>query len=120
MLISLFQLKDFYFFFNGCRLHIVRICCSQMDNEVVPVYTLDEALNHVGFGKFQILVLIYAGLGLVAEAMEVMILSFIGPAIKSEWNLSPAQETLLTSVVFAGLLVGSYSWGFISDNYGRR
>ncbi|KAH9805454.1 Organic cation/carnitine transporter 7 [Citrus sinensis] len=91
-----------------------------MDNEVVPVYTLDEALNHVGFGKFQILVLIYAGLGLVAEAMEIMILSFIGPAIKSEWNLSPAQETLLTSVVFAGLLVGSYSWGFISDNYGRR
>lgn len=91
-----------------------------MGNEVVPVYTLDEALNHVGFGKFQILVLIYAGLGLVAEAMEIMILSFIGPAIKSEWNLSPAQETLLTSVVFAGLLVGSYSWGFISDNYGRR
>lgn len=86
----------------------------------MPVYTLDEALNHVGFGKFQILVLIYAGLGLVAEAMEVMILSFIGPAIKSEWNLSPAQETILTSVVFAGLLVGSYSWGFISDNYGRR
>lgn len=83
MLISLFQLKDFYFFFNGCRLHIVRICCSQMDNEVVLVYTLDEALNHVGFGKFQILVLIYAGLGLVAEAMEIMILSFIGPAIKS-------------------------------------
>ncbi|GAY60564.1 hypothetical protein CUMW_203020, partial [Citrus unshiu] len=76
-----------------------------MDSEVVLVYTLDEALNHVGFGRFQILVLVYAGLDLVAEAME--------------WNLSPAQETLLTSVVFAGLLVGSYSWGFISDNYGR-
>ncbi|GAY60563.1 hypothetical protein CUMW_203010, partial [Citrus unshiu] len=69
-----------------------------MDSEVVLVYTLDEALNHVGFGRFQILVLVYAGLDLVAEAME---------------------ETLLTSVVFAGLLVGSYSWGFISDNYGR-
>lgn len=86
----------------------------------MPVYTLDEALNHVEFGKFQILVLVYAGLGLVAEAMEIMILSFIGPAITSEWDLSPAQETLLTSVVFAGLLVGSYSWGFISDKYGRR
>lgn len=91
-----------------------------MDNEIVPVYTLDEALNHVEFGKFQILVLVYAGLGLVAEAMEVMILSFIGAAITSEWDLSPAQENLLTSVVFAGLLFGSYSWGFISDKYGRR
>ncbi|KAJ0090868.1 hypothetical protein Patl1_14006 [Pistacia atlantica] len=53
-----------------------------------PVYTLDEALNHVGFGKFQVLLLLFAGMGLVAEAMEVMILSFIGPAIKSEWRLS--------------------------------
>ncbi|KAJ0031186.1 hypothetical protein Pint_13865 [Pistacia integerrima] len=85
-----------------------------------PVYTLDEALNHVGFGKFQVLLLLFAGMGLVAEAMEVMILSFIGPAIKSEWRLSSGQESLLTTVVFGGLLLGSYSWGFISDNYGRR
>lgn len=90
-----------------------------MDDERL-VYTLDEALNNVGFGKFQFLLLLFAGLGLVAEAMEVMILSFIGPAIKSEWGLSSSQESLLTSVVFAGLLLGSYSWGFISDNYGRR
>ncbi|GKV00408.1 hypothetical protein SLEP1_g13099 [Rubroshorea leprosula] len=51
-------------------------------------YTLDEALDAAGFGKFQVLVLSYAGLDWFAEAMEVMILSFIGPAVKSEWNLS--------------------------------
>ncbi|KAJ4709123.1 organic cation/carnitine transporter 7-like [Melia azedarach] len=90
-----------------------------MDAEM-PVYTLDDALNTLGFGKFQGFLLVFAGLGLVAEAMEIMILSFIGPATKSEWDLSPNQETLLTSVVFAGLLVGSYAWGVISDNYGRR
>ncbi|KAL5769091.1 hypothetical protein ACOSQ2_015874 [Xanthoceras sorbifolium] len=91
----------------------------EMDDGRV-IYTVDEALTHVGFGNFQGLVLVYAGLGLVAEAMEIMILSFIGPAIKSEWALSSSQETLLTSVVFAGLLVGSYLWGFVSDHYGRR
>ncbi|GLT80325.1 hypothetical protein SLA2020_517710 [Shorea laevis] len=83
-------------------------------------YTLDEALDAVGFGKFQVLVLSYAGLGWFAEAMEVMILSFIGPAVKSEWNISSTEESLLTSVVFAGLLIGAYSWGLISDNCGRR
>ncbi|KAI7732303.1 hypothetical protein M8C21_002502 [Ambrosia artemisiifolia] len=83
-------------------------------------YTLDEALVAIGFGKFQGWLIVYAGLGSIAEAMEVMILSFIGPSVKSEWNLSSTQESLITTVVFAGMLIGAYSWGFISDNYGRR
>ncbi|KAI3801579.1 hypothetical protein L1987_29688 [Smallanthus sonchifolius] len=52
--------------------------------------------------------------------MEVMILSFIGPSVRSEWNLSSTEESLITTVVFAGMLIGAYSWGFISDNFGRR
>ena len=91
-----------------------------MDEENVGLYTLDEALESVGFGKFQGLVLAYAGLGLFAEAMEIMILSFIGAAVKTEWGLSSGQESLLTTVVFAGMLIGAFSWGLISDNYGRR
>ncbi|KAL8040120.1 hypothetical protein ABFX02_10G078200 [Erythranthe guttata] len=89
-------------------------------DDVELVYTLDEAITVVGFGKFQALVLTYAGLGAMAEAMEVMILSFIGPSVKSEWGLSSGQESLLTTVVFAGMLVGAYSWGLLADNYGRR
>lgn len=85
-----------------------------------PVYTLDEALTFMGFGRFQYLALAYAGLGWFTEAMEIMILSFIGTAVKSEWELSSSEESLITTVVFAGMLVGAYSWGIISDNYGRR
>ncbi|CAA0809024.1 Organic cation/carnitine transporter 7 [Striga hermonthica] len=89
-------------------------------NEMGVSYTLDEALEMVGFGKFQALVMAYAGLGAMAEAMEVMILSFIGTSVKDEWGLSPGQESFITSVVFGGMLFGAYLWGFISDNYGRR
>ncbi|KAH9653508.1 Organic cation/carnitine transporter 7 [Citrus sinensis] len=70
------------------------------------VYTVDEALTHVGFGKYQCFVLAYAGLGWVAEAMEIMILSFVGPTVKSEWNLSSTEESLITTSVFAGLVDG--------------
>ncbi|KAK2972694.1 hypothetical protein RJ640_025545 [Escallonia rubra] len=87
---------------------------------VIAHYTLDEALVAVGFGKFQYMVFAYAGLGSVAEAMEVMILSFVGPSVRAQWNLSSAQETMITTVVFAGMLIGAYSWGLLSDNYGRR
>ncbi|PIN12691.1 Synaptic vesicle transporter SV2 (major facilitator superfamily) [Handroanthus impetiginosus] len=84
------------------------------------IYTLDEALSTVGFGKYQALLLAYGGLGWVGEAMELMILSFIGSAVQYEWHLSPARKSLISTVVFAGMLVGAYLWGIISDKYGRK
>lgn len=84
------------------------------------IYSMDDALLSLGFGKFQSLVLIYAGLGWISEAMEVMILSFVGPAVQTEWNLSSEQESLITTVVFAGMLFGAYTWGLVSDRFGRR
>ncbi|KAJ6433231.1 hypothetical protein OIU84_017022 [Salix udensis] len=93
---------------------------KRMDDENQLVYTVDDALTSAGFGKFQFLVLAYAGLGWFAEAMEIMILSFVGPVVKSQWNLSSTQESLLSTVVFAGMLVGAYSWGLFSDYCGRR
>jgi hypothetical protein len=50
------------------------------------VFSVDEAFLAVGFGKFQLLLLAYAGISSVAEAMEMMLLSFIGPAIHSKWD----------------------------------
>lgn len=90
------------------------------DGDPLATYTVDEALVALGFGKFQLLVLAYAGMGWVSEAMEVMLLSFIGPAVQSLWGLSAREESLITSVVFAGMLVGAYSWGIVSDKHGRR
>jgi MFS family permease len=86
----------------------------------VQSYTVDEALVALGFGNFQILVLAYAGMGWVSEAMEMMLLSFVGPAVQSAWGLSSNEESLITSMVFAGMLVGAYSWGIVSDTHGRR
>lgn len=83
-------------------------------------YTVEDALTSVGFGKFQKLLLFYAGLGLISEAMEMMLLSFVGPSVQIFWNLSTKQESLITSVVFVGELIGAYIWGYVSDNYGRR
>ncbi|GMN48186.1 hypothetical protein TIFTF001_017355 [Ficus carica] len=83
-------------------------------------YTVDEALVAMGFGYFHVLVLSYAGMAWISEAMEMMLLSFVGPALKSAWGISSHQQSLITSVVFAGMLVGAYSWGMVSDKHGRR
>ncbi|XP_068642323.1 organic cation/carnitine transporter 7-like [Aristolochia californica] len=83
-------------------------------------YGMDEALVSMGFGKFQGLILAYAGMGWISEAMEMMLLSFVGPAVQSEWGLSSHEQSFITSAVFAGMLVGAYSWGIVSDSHGRR
>nr|GEZ28996.1 organic cation/carnitine transporter 7-like [Tanacetum cinerariifolium] len=83
-------------------------------------YTLDEAISTIGFGNFQLVVLAYAGFGWVAEAMEMMLLSFVGPAIQPDWGLSSSEESLISTVAFFGMLVGAYLRGVVSDSYGRK
>lgn len=82
--------------------------------------TIDDALTVMGFGKFQAFVLAYAGMGWVLEAMQLMLLSFLGSLVQEEWKISSQDVSLLSSVVFAGMLIGSSAWGFVSDKYGRR
>ncbi|GJU16427.1 organic cation/carnitine transporter 7-like protein [Tanacetum coccineum] len=99
---------------------ISSIICLETGDQGYDAYTLDEGLSTIGFGKFQVGVLAYAGLGWIAEAMEMMLLSFVGPAIQPEWGLSSSQDSLISTVAFGGMLVGAYSWGVVSDSYGRK
>ncbi|KAF6174993.1 hypothetical protein GIB67_026481 [Kingdonia uniflora] len=85
-----------------------------------PMFTIGKALASMGFENFQGLVLVFAGMGWVLEAMEIMLLSFVGSAVQSMWGLSSCQESFIASIVFAGMLVGAYLWGVVSDNHGRR
>lgn len=81
---------------------------------------MDDAIEFMGFGTFQAFVLVYAGMAWVADAMEMMLLSFVGPAVQKSWDLSPSEESMITSVVFIGMMFGAYFWGALSDLKGRR
>ncbi|KAJ7520285.1 hypothetical protein O6H91_20G076600 [Diphasiastrum complanatum] len=83
-------------------------------------FTLEDAIDSIGFGQFQMLILLYAGISWMAEAMEMMLLSFVGPAVQSLWNLTPKEQSFISSVVFGGMMIGAYSWGILSDLKGRR
>ncbi|KAG8376295.1 hypothetical protein BUALT_Bualt09G0048400 [Buddleja alternifolia] len=70
-------------------------------------YTVDEALSTMGFGNFQGFALCFGGTGWFADAMEISLLSFIGPALKSEWLISPNEESFLSSAIFGGMFIGA-------------
>lgn len=85
-----------------------------------PTFRVDEALDAIGFGKFQLGVLAFTGFAWVSDAMEMMLLSFIGPAMRCEFHVSARAEGALTSAVFAGMMLGAPGWGALSDSRGRR
>uniref|UniRef100_A0A4W3HQ22 SVOP-like n=1 Tax=Callorhinchus milii TaxID=7868 RepID=A0A4W3HQ22_CALMI len=82
-------------------------------------FTVDEAVEHIGFGRFHILLLCIMGSTSVAEAMEIMLLAVMSPAIRCEWRLEEWQVALVTTMVFFGFMVFSGIWGFFADRYGR-
>ena len=51
---------------------------------------------------------------------EIHLLSFVSICAGNEWNLSNNEKASITSVVFAGELIGAYFWGPVADIFGRR
>jgi len=82
--------------------------------------TVDEMIDHIGFGAFQVKLMLVAGLCWMADGSEMMLLSILSPTLKCLWSLSSFQEAIITMAVFFGLMVGSGFWGFASDKYGRK
>ena len=83
-------------------------------------YTIDEAIDKMGYGHFQFLIFLFSGLIWVSYAMILMILAVLSPAVKCLWSLSGVDEAFITSVVFVGYFFGSILWGIISDRFGRK
>ncbi len=63
----------------------------------VATYTAEDAIEHMGFGKFQWGMLGYVGLIWFADAMELMMLSFIGPAVRAACGEAAAQPVTIRS-----------------------
>ncbi|KZS14128.1 Synaptic vesicle 2-related protein [Daphnia magna] len=89
---------------------------------VVPddTFTVDQAVNATGFGRFQVKLSLITGLSWMADSMEMMILSIISPALKCDWRLPDWKQALITTGVFLGMMMSAVFWGQLSDKYGRK
>ena len=56
----------------------------------------------------------------MADAMEIMLISYLSPIVGKLWSLSPVEEASLMAVVFGGELIGAFAWGLVGDLCGRR
>ncbi|EFC44037.1 predicted protein, partial [Naegleria gruberi] len=82
--------------------------------------TYDEAINELGFGLFQILLMQVCGAGCLFDGIELSLISFVIPGIKQQWNLNAIETGALGSIVFFGMMFGAWFGGFLSDKFGRK
>ncbi|XP_071583719.1 putative transporter SVOPL isoform X2 [Heliangelus exortis] len=82
-------------------------------------FTVEDAVEDIGFGRFHILLFLIMGSTGVAEAMEIMLIAVVSPFIRCEWQLQDWQVALVTTMVFFGYMVFSIVLGLLADRYGR-
>lgn len=83
-------------------------------------YTIDDAIEAGGLGRFQYVLLALTGLCWTAESMEMLLLSFIKAPLQCQWGISDASAAAITTCVGVGMLLGAIAWGVLADSYGRR
>eukprot|EP00531_Pseudo-nitzschia_arenysensis_P014514 CAMPEP_0116157084 /NCGR_PEP_ID=MMETSP0329-20121206/23161_1 /TAXON_ID=697910 /ORGANISM="Pseudo-nitzschia arenysensis, Strain B593" /LENGTH=626 /DNA_ID=CAMNT_0003654179 /DNA_START=197 /DNA_END=2078 /DNA_ORIENTATION=+ len=90
------------------------------NNNHYQVMDIDEAIDRLGMGWFQIQIVLACGLCFASDAMEYLLLSYLGVILKSQWALSEGESDLISSVVFLGALVGTLVLTPLGDKLGRK
>lgn len=84
-------------------------------------YTLEEAVEHFGFGRFQIRLGLSVGLTLVADAAQLLAPAIFGTVLEcTSWKLSKVKVAWLTTIVFLGMITFCPFVGWVIDKFGRK
>jgi len=82
--------------------------------------SVDEIFDDADFGVFQLRMLFLIGGAIACDAMEITLLAFIQGCVMLEWGISTTYESILTSSVFVGQVIGMLVFGPLGDKFGRR
>jgi len=82
--------------------------------------TLDDKINAAGLGWYQARLFAMLSLIVVADGMEMTVLTMLRAPAMREFGIDEYGFAVLGSVIFGGMLVGSLAGGAIGDLYGRR
>lgn len=86
----------------------------------VPQYQLNDAIERIGPGPYQLVVLILGGGVYMAEGSLLLMLSIIAKSLIIRWELNVIVAGAIASFIFLGLLLGTICGGFYCDRHGRR
>ncbi|KAI0179110.1 MFS general substrate transporter [Hypoxylon sp. FL1284] len=81
---------------------------------------INKAIQDIGMGRYNWQLFVLCGFGWFADNLWMQGVSLTLPSLSGEFGVSEKQVRYTTSSLFAGLCVGSFTWGLGSDIIGRR
>nr|GEW43593.1 organic cation/carnitine transporter 7-like [Tanacetum cinerariifolium] len=74
-------------------------------------YTVDERFFAIRMGKFQYMILAYAGIGALGKAMELMPMTYVGLDAQHDLELSNTDQNIISVFTCIAMVVGALTWG---------
>ncbi|CAD5114310.1 DgyrCDS3450 [Dimorphilus gyrociliatus] len=82
-------------------------------------YTVDDAIENLGNGKYQIMIFVVSLLSWMTEGMELLLAAILGPLLICHWKISPISESIMSSATYVGFTLGSVLFVPLADKAGR-
>ncbi len=81
---------------------------------------IGRAIDKITLNNALIFIIAVAAAGFFFDSFDIVIVSYALPMIKQEFALDPRQVGLIGSAALAGMGLGSWTWGWVADRWGRR
>ncbi|XP_031628421.1 synaptic vesicle glycoprotein 2C [Contarinia nasturtii] len=106
--------------FLNTRTNDAEVREDDKSSENIGKYCIEDAIRATGHGRFHIFLLFVCGIGMMNVVIENVNIGFVLPYVRCEMKISTAEQGLLNSVGYIGIVISSHLWGFLADTTGRR
>jgi len=96
---------------------------NYQEKEIVfdsSIITLDDILDKIGITNYHLILYLIVCLSLTADGSQIYLLYLMAPVLKDIYKISDNYISLITSILFIGIALGSISTGPLISFYGRR
>ncbi|XP_054997045.1 synaptic vesicle glycoprotein 2B isoform X2 [Sorex araneus] len=93
---------------------------ERMEDEEQLAHQYETIMEECGHGRFQWMLFFVLGLALMADGVEVFVVSFALPSAEKDMCLSSAKKGMLGLIVYLGMMAGAFVLGGLADKLGRK
>ena len=121
--------QNFHYFQDICKISFreastiacsIKSCNLRMAKEVKTAITIEQAINLIGKGRAQFIILSLTAGGYLAVCSEILVCVFSQEPCSKNWGVSKQGFAWLFFITAFASVIGGLISGYVSDKYGRQ